>query len=123
MKKSVKIMSILLMSILLVSFMTSNVFAGGAQGVLDNLQTEINSSATDVGTGALLPTFAKVIKFLRNISIIAAVIIIIVLGIKYMMGSIEQKAEYQKNFVPLIVGIILVVSATSIASFLFSIMA
>ena len=43
-----------------------------------------------------------------------------VLGVKYMLGSVEEKAEYKKSFVPLIVGIVLVVAATAIASFIFN---
>ena len=56
---------------------------------------------------------------IRNIAIIASVIILMVLGVKYMLGSVEEKAEYKKSFIPLIIGIILVVSATTIASFIF----
>lgn len=119
MKKSVKIFSVLLMAILLVSFMASNVFAN-SDAILQNIDAKVKDTTVDTGT--FVTQFARIIVFLRNISIIAAVIIIIVLGIKYMMGSLEQKAEYQKSFVPLIVGVILVVSATSIASFLFKIM-
>lgn len=38
-----------------------------------------------------------------------------------MLGSVEEKAEYKKSFIPLIVGAIVVVAATSIASLIFSI--
>ena len=37
-----------------------------------------------------------------------------------MLGSVEEKAEYKKSFMPLIIGIILVVSATTIATFIFN---
>ena len=37
-----------------------------------------------------------------------------------MLGSVEEKAEYKKSFMPLIIGIILVVSATTIAAFIFN---
>ena len=57
---------------------------------------------------------------IRNIAAIAAVIIIMVLGVKYMLGSVEEKAEYKKSFMPLIIGIVLVVGAAAIASFIFN---
>ena len=57
---------------------------------------------------------------IRNIAVIASVIIIMVIGVKYILGSVEEKAEYKKTFLPLIIGIILVVAATSIASFIFN---
>lgn len=100
--------------------MASNVFAADANSILGDLDKEVKTANVD--TGSLMPTFAKVVKFLRNISILATVIMIIVIGLKYITGSAEQKADYMKSFIPLLVGAILVVGATSIASFIFSIM-
>ena len=57
---------------------------------------------------------------IRNISVVASVIILMILGVKFMLGSVEEKAEYKKSFMPLIIGIILVVSATTIATFIFN---
>ena len=37
-----------------------------------------------------------------------------------MMGSVEEKAEYKKSFIPLVVGILVIMAATSIATLLFS---
>lgn len=37
-----------------------------------------------------------------------------------MLGSVEEKADYKKSFIPLIIGIILVVAAASIATFIFN---
>ena len=56
---------------------------------------------------------------IRNISVIASVIILMVVGVKFMLGSTEEKAEYKKSLMPLVVGIVVVVGATSIATFLF----
>jgi len=36
-----------------------------------------------------------------------------------MMGSLEEKAEYKKSMIPLIIGIVVVMSATTIAKLLF----
>lgn len=111
MKKTVKILTVVLLMILLVTFAT-NVFAD-----------EINPSelkATYGDSTELTTRAGKVMGMIRNISIIASVIIIMVLGVKFMLGSVEEKAEYKKSFMPLIIGIVLVVSATSIATFIFN---
>ena len=118
MNKTIKILAILAIAILVVSFMTTNIFA--ASDVLDKLTNDVE--AANVDTSKISTTAGKVIKAIRNFAIIASVVILVILGIKYMIGSVEQKAEYQKNFVPLIIGIVLVVGATSIASFLFGIL-
>lgn len=114
MKKTVKIIAILLLAITLVTFSTTVFAAGG--------EISPGSLTPTYGTddGGLSAKAGKIMGMIRNIAVIAAVIIIMILGVKYMLGSVEEKAEYKKSFMPLIIGIILVVSATAIASFIFN---
>ena len=42
-----------------------------------------------------------------------------VLGIKYMVGSAEEKASYKKTMMPYIVGAILLFGATTVATAIF----
>ena len=114
MKKTMKILTILLLAIVLITF-TTNVFAAGA--ALDPKDLSATYGASD---GGLKDKAGKIMGMIRNVAAIAAVIIIMVLGVKYMLGSVEEKAEYKKSFMPLIIGIILVVAATTIASFIFN---
>lgn len=113
MKKTMKILTVLLLAIVLITF-TTNVFAAS---------TEINPSTLTPTYGdstAMTNKAGQIMGLIRNVAIIASVIIIMVLGVKFMLGSVEEKAEYKKSFMPLIVGIVLVVSATTIASFIFN---
>lgn len=116
MKKVTKILTIVLLVAIIV-MSASNVFAA-ASNILGEIENSSNTADVDMGT--LPTTIGKVIAYIRNAAIIIGVVIIIILGIKYMLGSVEEKAGYQKSFVPLVVGIIVVMAATSIASFLFS---
>ena len=43
-----------------------------------------------------------------------------VLGIKYMMGSAEEKAEYKKTFIPYIVGALLLFAASALVGVLYN---
>lgn len=52
---------------------------------------------------------------------VLAVIILIVLGVKYMMGSAEEKAEYKKTLLPYAIGAVFVFGAGLICSILFNI--
>lgn len=61
-----------------------------------------------------------IIKILRNLSIILTVLVITVLGIKYMVGSVEQKADYKKAYINIIIGVVLVTMITSIIDVIFS---
>ena len=44
-----------------------------------------------------------------------AVVVLLVLGIKYMMGSASEKAEYKKTMIPYLVGALLIFGASAIA--------
>lgn len=115
MNKTIKIISILVLAIMLITIAT-NVFAAAGTTGID--PKDISASYQDDGSD-LKTKAGNILGMLRNIAAIASVIILTVLGIKYMLGSVEEKAEYKKSFMPLIIGIVVVVSATTIASFIF----
>ena len=48
-----------------------------------------------------------------------SVIVLVVLGIKYMMGSAEEKAEYKRTLLPYVIGAGLVFAASAIAGIIF----
>ena len=131
MSKTLKMISVLLMALVLVmTISSSSVYATGegttttgsstaAGGVLDKLEQKINVSSVD-GDGEVGELAGKIISFLQYVAIIGGAIILAALGIKYMMGSVEEKAEYKKSFIPLVVGVIVVMGAITIANVLFN---
>ena len=62
----------------------------------------------------------KIIGALKAIGTIIAVAILIVLGIKYMMGSAEEKAEYKKTMIPYLIGAVLIFAAPYIAGVIYT---
>ena len=70
-------------------------------------------------TGGLSEFGQNIIQIVSVIGSIGSVIVLIILGIKYMMGSAEEKAEYKKTLLPYIIGAALVFAATSIAGIVF----
>lgn len=111
MKKSIKVIIMLLIVLMFIAFATNSFAAEIKPG-------DLTPSYGD--DGGLASKAGQIMGLIRNISVIAAVIIIMILGVKFMLGSVEEKAEYKKSFMPLIIGIILVVAATTIASFIFN---
>ncbi len=61
-----------------------------------------------------------VIQILLTVAAIISVIVLIILGIKYMFGSVEEKAEYKKTLIPYVVGAGLVFASSSIASVVYN---
>ena len=120
MNRLCKILIVALLSIMMISFVSTTVFAGAGDISFNELQNKSNNVGDANSQNALMSKAGKIMNLIRNIAIIASVIVIMVLGVKYIMGSVEEKAEYKKSFMPLIIGILLVVSATTVASFIFN---
>ncbi len=53
--------------------------------------------------------------------VVVAVITVMLLGIKYMVGSVEEKAEYKKTMMPILVGMILLFCTSTIVSIIWNV--
>lgn len=69
----------------------------------------------DVGDGSLTKVGSSIASIIRNVGIILALILLMILGIKYMLGSAEDKADYKKSMIPYLVGAVLLFGASGIA--------
>lgn len=78
-------------------------------------------SGNTVEAGELEQAGNKLIQIISTIGSILSVIVIIVLGIKYMTGSIEEKASYKKSLLPFLIGAIFIFAASSVASIIYGI--
>lgn len=56
---------------------------------------------------------------LNIVGAIASVITIMIIGFKYMIGSVEDKASYKKTMLPWIVGAVLVFTVTTVPNVLY----
>lgn len=114
MKKSVKIISALLIVAMLFIAVSPICFAAQVT------PGSITPDYSGIDTSGITSTAGKIMGLIRNIAVIAGVLIIAILGLKYMIGSTEEKAEYKKSFMPLIIGIVVVMGASQIATMIFS---
>lgn len=64
----------------------------------------------------------KIIGTVQLFGSILSVIVLIVIGIKYMMGSVEERADYKKTLIPYLIGAVLVFGIVNILSIINSIM-
>ena len=62
----------------------------------------------------------QIIQIVSTVGSIASVIVLVILGLKYMMGSAEEKAEYKKTLLPYIIGAAFVFAASTIATVVFN---
>lgn len=110
MKKALKIFIILSYAILILSVIFSTfVYADTAIDNPGYFEPDSEATPTDVTTKA-----GTIFGLLQTVSVVISAIVIIILGIRYLVGSVEQRAEYKKSMIPYIVGVVLLVSITSI---------
>ena len=68
--------------------------------------------STDMDKSQLHSASNYIYNALLGVGIVVAVIVGMILGIKYMTGSIEEKAEYKKTMIPYLIGVVLLVAIT-----------
>lgn len=106
MKKAYKVLSIL-MIVVIIAFACTNVFAA-----ID--PTQIQAGEDTEADDTILKVGNTVLTIVTNVGMILAVVLVAILGVKYMMGSTEEKAEYKKSLIPYLVGAVLVFGASAI---------
>ena len=113
--KALKVFITILMAIFVVCTISQVAFAKSATEIIGG----INADTDSVDATGLQTLAGKIIGLIQIASAVAALILIAVFGFKFIMGSANEKADYQKSFIPLIVGVVVVFAATSIAKLLF----
>lgn len=106
MKKAYKVLSVL-MIVLMVVTACANVFAAvSPNNIASNRDTNADSPIENIGS--------TVLSIVTSVGIVLAIVVVALLGVKYMMGSTEEKAEYKKTMIPYLVGAVLVFGASAI---------
>ena len=110
MKKLSKIFAVLLiLAIAMVAFTTvANATAGDVANIFQKAEE------SNVDTGDMTTVAGNIVNIITWVGIIVAIIVLLVLGIKYMMGSAAEKAEYKKTMIPYLVGAVLIFGASAI---------
>ncbi len=109
MKKLTKILTIILLVAIMLTVQTVVVKATYSEQVEGLFDVEAE------GTDNIMNVGGNIVSIVTTIGIIVAVVVLLVLGIKYMMGSASEKAEYKKTMIPYLVGALLIFGASAIA--------
>lgn len=82
------------------------------------LVPEIRDLFKDVGTDT--ETVANsILGIIRTVGTMVTVGVLMILGIKYMTGSLEERATYKKSMMPYLVGVILIFAAVNLTSMIY----
>lgn len=119
-KNLLKIFKIL-MIVLMITFCFSNVvLAAGATTGSGEVVTPDQIVAADVDVSGITNFGKQIVAILQTVGTVVAVVILIILGIRYMMGSAEEKADYKKTMIPYVIGAILIFAASTIANIVYN---
>ena len=71
-------------------------------------------------TTSLFNKAGIIVALIRNIGIVVSVIALMLIGIRAMVGSAEEKADYQKSLPGYLIGAVLVFAMTMIPSIIYN---
>ncbi len=80
---------------------------------IKDLFTDLGTDTEDIGN--------KIIGIIQVIGTIATVAVLMILGIKYMIGSTEERASYKRTMIPYLVGVMLIFGAINLTAMLYNV--
>lgn len=109
-----KLKKIIIIIIAIILILQTTAFANIDTGVYKPKEPSIGDA------GDMIPLAQKIIGVIQTIGIIISIIGLIVIGIKYMLGSVEEKAEYKKTMMPYLVGCLFIFGVSTIVSLIYN---
>ena len=122
MQNKKRILKLSLFIIIVIALLGSGIYVNAStyqQGLQDPTENPDSWKPTIGAETELVEKAGIVLGIINVIGIVCSIIILIILGIKYMLGSVEEKAEYKKAILPYIIGFFLLVSATTIPNLIY----
>ena len=128
--KSIRILGIILFLIItvLVVIQPTVIYAedeayGGVGGVINpnDYDPSKNNPLQASDYDKVVKVTKTIINVLRTVGVVVSVVGLMAIGIKYMVGSVEQKAEYKKTMIPYVVGLVIIFTITQLVSLIYNI--
>ena len=107
--------------IVLVTFMIAITFSTYSMAVNpEDIASQLSGTPSGA-QGSVTGIGNQIIGIITTVGVVVAVVVLLVLGIKYMMGSAQEKAEYKKTMMPYLIGAVLIFGASTITKVVVSI--
>ena len=114
-KKMGKIIAVILIAMMLISVIGTPVQEAAQKQSTSTGFTPSQITGTAKDTTAIQQAGKNIVGVLQAVGIVLAVVMLSVIGIKYLMGSAEEKADYKKSLMPYVVGAALIFTASVFA--------
>lgn len=118
MKRVKKIFLITIICIIAISSINIVIAGSGIQEVIDIA----NKGEPGIPSATKFVDFINVIiGGIQLIGNMVSILVLIILGIKYMIGSAEQRSEYKSTMIPYLIGATLLFATTNLLSIIYKI--
>lgn len=113
MKKTIKIISIFLILVFALEIVVQAGF-----GVNDIASNNANTTMSDPEK-KVVSIGNKILSIIRLLGTVLSVIMLMIIGIKYMLGSVEEKSQYKQTLIPYVIGALLLFAASVIPQIIY----
>ena len=123
-RKMRKIYIISLICVLFCTFILNISYGATQQGSIDFDTDSYKPDSTLIdskGEKQLQNLGQSIVGPIRIVGSFVSVLTLIIIGVKYMLGSVEERAEYKKSLLPYFWGAIMVFGITNIVSVIYNI--
>ncbi len=114
MKRSISIIILALIIIIQVLPVYAGVSLEDELGSLENYKPSTTTLSASFKT-----KLGVVFGYINIIGVVLSVVILTAMGIKYMLASVEEKAEYKKSMVPYLWGTLILFSGSFLPQFIY----
>ena len=113
----IKTVSLVIISFIILFILFSNYQVLATLG--DPAENPGNWKPDDINEPEIMEKAGKILGVISTIGIVSSVIALTGLGIKYFLGSVEEKASFKKSLLPYVIGVVLLGACSTIPNLLY----
>jgi len=117
-----KVITILFIILFVCCFNINKTYASDKWSVHRKAFWDPSTEKVDVGQQNIEQKANIIVKAIRNIGIVVAVISLMVIGLREMFLSAEEKSKYKESLPGYLLGVVMVVAVTMLPTLIYSIM-
>lgn len=118
--KREKITIIAIIAMVFIMILTTTV---QADSIVDPITdpSRYDPTGGSVDNGRVAQMGSTIVGIIRTVGSVVAIIALVILGLKYMLGSTAEKAKYKESMIPYIIGMVMLLASVNILNILYKV--
>lgn len=113
-----KIVIFLIVLLLLSIFINQTISIASVIDPIEN--PDAYMPGANIGNSKLVDKGKIIVGTIQIIGVVVSVVALMIIGLKYMFGSTEEKANYKETMIPYIIGIVMLFTITTVLQILYN---